>query len=515
MVDTFTLLNSARHNYNHSLRNLIFCPNLMQRIILTGLTLLAVAAAAQAQNTATLSQNGNDQSATFSQTGNGNVATVRQLTGSASSPNVGNVASVTQTANASPTNQVFIDQLNGADYNQATIQQSGGSNNRAAIEQNGGNGFRSGGSTLQAAGLGSAPLATDGNYGAIRQVGSGNNQTTIYQNAGPLGGSGANYGNIVQLGSNNGLTVIDQQNNSTQNRAQIEQGLIGAAGTGNSGVVRQSDNSSLNLGLIKQAGESQTAEVLQTSVSAENEARVDQSGQSGLALIYQTGDASNNQAEVTQVSNSAQPNAASIYQTDQSYYNQATVLQAGNNSVAQIIQNFSSANNVGIIEQGALGNNNLATIQQTYAWEGGSAGSTASYGSGSTANIQQNLTTSSTLGNVAVVEQGFINGLSPVDGSTIVTKKSVITIGQENDVNVAQVQQGGENNQVTATQSGYSTIKGIDNGQLVNNFAQQIGNNNTLTVTQAGSASVLNQANIYQVGSFNTSTVIQTLPGQQ
>lgn len=78
----------------------------------------------QAQNTSSISQNGNSQSNTITQTGSDNETVVRQLTGTALSANTGNQASVTQKATATPPtkNQAFIDQINGADYDQATIE---------------------------------------------------------------------------------------------------------------------------------------------------------------------------------------------------------------------------------------------------------------------------------------------------------------------------------------------------------------------------------------------------------
>ncbi|MBO0939501.1 hypothetical protein J2I47_23325 [Fibrella sp. HMF5335] len=479
----------------------------MKRTILTGLALVAFAATLQAQNTSTVSQNGNGQSNAITQTGSNNESIVRQLTGTGSPANTGNVATVTQNATSTlPTkNQAFIDQINGADYNQAIISQTVGSGNRATIEQKGGNGFRSGGTSLYVPG---SPVPTAGNYATITETGAGNNQTSIQQNAGALGGSGANYANIRQIGNANLGTAIEQSNKSMGNQASIVQGGSAGGATGNTAVVLQNNDSQNNLARVAQEGANKNADVQQAFISSNNVIQVDQLGANGFATVYQTDNADHNQATVSQVSTSNGGSSATIYQTNVSAYNIASVEQQGTTDAALINQSEQSKNNTAAITQGATGNNNVGVITQTYAYDG--AGSTMTTGSGSTATINQNLTTGSTIGNQAEVTQGFAGGISTVSGNPVISDDNVATVGQENDVNVAKLQQGGVGNTATVTQRGYSTLKGVNAGMVVNDVAGQLGNINTLTVNQTGTLLNPATANATQIGIGNNGTITQT-----
>jgi hypothetical protein len=482
----------------------------MQRIFLSGFALLAFAAAAQAQNSSTLNQIGNSQSATITQTGSNNNSSVRQITGTGTGANTGNVVEVLQNATSTlpTTNQVLIDQINGADYNKAVVQQTISSGNSATIVQAGGNGFRSGGTSLNTGTWGSPSAADAGNYAFIGQTGAGNNQTSIVQRAGVDGKSQANYAKIQQTGSNNLITAIEQSNNSVGNSALIEQGATNGGATRDNAVVLQNDNSQQNKAKVTQEGADKVAEVRQTTTSSLNSALIKQFGVDGIANIYQIDNANNNEATIDQKSTSSGLNTANIFQTQNSAYNQATIEQAGTGGTgAALINQFDqSKNNVATIQQGASGINNVAAITQTYSNDGAST----SYGTGSTATIQQNLTTSSTTGNLAEIQQGFNGGTSPLPGGgSVVSNKNQASLVQENDLNVTNLLQGGTENEVTATQTGYSTIKGIDSGMTINPTAQQIGNNNKLIVNQAGSMTVSNLANIFQTGSFNSSTISQ------
>lgn len=476
----------------------------MQRTFLTGCILIAFAAAVQAQNTSTLNQIGTNQTGVINQTGSNNITTIRQLTGTGATANTGNVAQVRQNAFSTlpTTNQAFIDQINGADYNEANILQTAGSGNVATIQQNGADGFRSGGTALFRLAGGS----TVGNLAFITQTGAGNDQTEIKQNAGVMGRSQANYASVEQYGNGNLSTFVEQSNLSVGNFATIDQGTSANAATGNSAVVQQLDNSQFNTAEVSQSGTAKVAEIRQTTAASLNTALSRQTGLDGFVYIYQVDNATGNRATVDQMSTSAGA-TASIYQTDQSAYNQATIEQAGTADAALVNQSTQAKNGVATIRQGSGGMANTAVITQTYTYDGD--GSTT-YGTGSQATIEQNLTTPGSTGNVAEVTQGFADGLSPITGNAEVSDDNRALVSQENDGNVTKLLQGGIGNRATTAQQGYSTIKGVDNGLTVNDVAQQIGNNNVLNVTQAGTITVSNQANIFQTGNFNTSTISQT-----
>ena len=481
----------------------------MKRTLLTGIALTAFAATLQAQNTSTVSQNGNSQSNTVTQTGSNNETVIRQLTGTATTANTGNKADVTQNATATlPTkNQAFIDQINGADYDQATIKQTTGSGNIATIEQKGGNGFRSGGTSLYVPG---APVSGAGNYAAITQTGAGNDQTTIKQNAGALGGSGANSASIEQKGNANLGTVIEQSNKSMGNVASIGQGVAAGGATGNTAVVLQNDDSQSNTARVAQEGAAKNADVQQAFISSNNSTQVDQLGVDGFATVYQTSNADHNTATVLQTSSSTGGSNATVYQTNGSAYNLATIEQRGTADVGLINQSDQSKNNSAAITQGVAGNNNSAVINQTYAYDG--AGNTLSTGSGNGVTINQNLTTASSTGNQAEVTQGFTGGTSTVTGNAVISDDNTVLINQENDVNVTKLQQGGVGNTATVKQRGFSTLKGVDSGLTISDIAEQLGNLNTLTVTQTGAAGNAATANVRQIGIGNTGTIVQT-PG--
>ena len=485
----------------------------MKRILLTGAALLAFAATLQAQNTSSVSQNGNSQSNTITQTGSHNETVVRQLTGTASMANTGNQASVTQNATATlPTrNQAFIDQINGADYNQATITQTMGSGNRASIEQAGGNGFRSGGTSLADPASSSGGGEGTGNLARITQTGAGNDQTSIRQSAGALGGSGANVGRITQVGNTNLGTVIEQSNKAYGNLATIAQGSGSGGATANTAVVGQNDDSQLNRASVVQEGANKVADVQQSTRSSNNQLAVSQLGIDGNATVYQVDQADHNQATVRQTSSSSGGSNATVYQTNVSAYNMASIEQKGTVDNAFINQSEQAKNNTASITQGVGGNNNAAAITQTYAYDG--AGNTMTTGSGNGVTINQNLTTASTVGNQAEVTQGFAGGISTVSGNAVISDDNTVLINQEQDVNVAKLQQGGVGNQATVKQRGFSTLKGVDSGMMVNEVAEQLGNGNTLTMTQTGAAGNPATANVRQVGIGNTGTISQTLIG--
>ena len=485
----------------------------MKRIILTGSLLLAFAAALQAQNTATVSQNGNSQSNTIDQSGSNNQTLIRQLTGTALLANTGNKVGVTQQATATLPlrNQAFIDQINGADYDQATIGQTMGSGNIATIEQAGGHGFRSGGTSLADPASVSGGTDGTGNVASITQTGAGNDQTTIKQNAGVRGGSGANVARITQVGNTNLGTVIEQSNRSFGNLATIAQGSGSGGATANTAVVLQNDDSQHNRASVVQEGANKIADVQQTTGSSHNQLQVSQLGIDGFATVYQTDQADHNQATVGQTSSSNGGSNATVYQTNVSAYNTAFVEQKGTVDNALINQSEQSKNNVASIAQGVGGLGNSAVITQTYAYDG--AGNGTGLGTGNTARITQNQTSPSSTGNQAEVTQGFAGGISTVSGNTVISDNNGVVIGQENDLNVAKVMQGGVSNQAGVTQRGWSTLKGLDSGEIINDVAEQLGNLNVLSVTQTGVAGNPATASVRQVGIGNVGTIIQTPVG--
>ncbi|MBO0931581.1 beta strand repeat-containing protein [Fibrella aquatilis] len=485
-------------------------------LALGGLLGLGAFTTLQAQNTSTVNQSGKNQSTDVQQKGAGNNSVITQRTGTAGVMNEGNKAITFQQANStSQTNQATINQLNGADFNQGTIRQTTGSGNTATIDQNGGNGFRSGGAQL----YGGSPVgpgpANAGNEASITQTGSGNGDvnagsvTSIRQNAGIAGASAANSATIQQIGSNNGSTVIDQNNLSIQNRATIRQGAVNGGVTNNGAVVLQTNNSQRNGATVGQEGSAKVAEVRQTDVSTDNRVNVKQTDVNGVALVYQTNNATYNEATVEQTG-AGSGNGATVFQTDQSHYNQATIGQTGQNSAAFIDQSTQSANNKAAIEQGAGGSNNSAAIVQTYAYAGGSAGANTGLGTSNQASIVQNRTTTATTGNLAQVQQGFSGGISPVTGLNVISSGNQATINQENDMNATNLVQGGTANTATVAQKGNSTLRGLPTDPMITNPALQYGNNNGLTVTQTGTTTIANMANVNQIGNNNTGTITQT-----
>ncbi len=481
-------------------------------------TLLLTGHAQAQNNTSVVSQTGNSQSATVVQVGNANQSVIEQLTQTATTPNMGNVASTSQvaTATGSEVNQAFIRQLNGSDYNQGSIRQSGGAGNRAIIEQNGSASYRGGGTQL----FGSIMTPADpdaGNQASISQTGAGNGDasngsiTSVRQNAGSDGGSRANYARIWQVGNRNLSTFIDQNNLSVGNVATIDQGVGNGGATGNSAIVLQTDDSQRNRADITQEANGQTALVLQQLQSLDNRATVGQVGALGFANINQVDKSENNQATADQTT-TAIGSYATINQTDQSYHNRAQISQSGSTDAALINQSTQSANNDALIRQGVGGTNNNADITQTYAYAGGSTGASTGLSGGNSATISQNQTTASSIGNTASIQQGFDGGLSPITNQVVISAGNQATISQENDVNVANVAQGGQQNQLLIQQAGNSTLRGVLIEPLLPNPAVQYGNTNVLIVSQAGTSGVPNMANISQIGNGNTATVGQIVP---
>ena len=386
-------------------------------IKINSLTTLAVftALVVQAQtNTSVVSQTGNMQSATAVQSGSGQNSSIRQFTGSSTTANVGNVATTTQTGSApsGTTNLVFVDQINGAFNNKASVKQ---------------------------------------------------------QWAG---------------------TASDAPNVAT---------------------VLQSENASRNVATVSQEGNGKSADLQQSDRSSDNQATITQIGGQGIVTLFQSSQATNNQATIAQTATALGVNQGTIFQATQSYYNQAMIEQAGTAGVALISQNDQSANNVGIIMQGATGTNNVAAIVQTNAYDGASAGASTVLGAANSASISQNQTTASSTGNSAVITQGSFDP-SPATGTVVVSTGNTASVSQELDLNVTDLLQVGTGNTATVMQNGNSTLKGVNGAMGTNPTAGQYGNTNTLTVTQSGTFANPSIGNVTQIGIGNVSTISQRVP---
>lgn len=469
---------------------------------------LLAALATQAQNnTSVVSQTGNTQSATAVQAGSYNESTILQQTGISLTPNVGNIASTSQTANgsASQSNQAFIKQLDGSFYNTGSIKQQGGSGNSSTIEQIGNASFGSGGTG-----------AGEGNRASISQTGSGNQNVLIRQNTVlSLGGSQSNTATISQVGNDMdagapapGGTVIEQNNLSIGNSASINQGVINGNATANTATIRQNTNSQRNTAAISQEQSGNSALLLQRDISADNKATIMQLGMMGTAVMTQANQSTNNQSTLTQQATS-NGSFGTIDQSTQSYYNRATLEQAGTTDAALISQSNESANNDALIKQGVGGTGNLAAITQINAYAGASAGASTALGAANSATITQNQTTVGKA-NFANIQQGSID-ISPATGTVVVSTGNQASMAQENDMNVADLIQVGVSNKAGVVQNGYSTLKGsIAVGALTTDTAGQFGSNNTLTVQQTGTSVSPQIGNITQIGTGNVGGVYQT-----
>ncbi len=478
-----------------------------QTSIFTSVALLMALAAQAQNNTSVVSQTGNAQSATAVQTGSANESIIQQLTGSSAVTNGGNRAITTQTGTSSTQakNQATIDQINGSFFNQGGITQKGGTGNQASIQQNN----NSGGT-----GLYGSSGATLGNQADISQTGADNQQVSIQQNGGSLGASQANAARIVQVGSEMdmgtpapGGTVIEQNNLSIGNSASIAQGTGQSGATMNTAVLLQNDDSQRNTAGIVQEGSGQVAELDQSIESLDNRGQISQVGTSGTAFLTQSGLSGNNEASISQTGTSIGA-FGRVSQSTESYYNRSTLEQNGVNEVGRISQRDESANNDAMIRQGAAGTNNQATIVQTNAYAGGSAGASTLLGGANSASIGQNQTTGSTTGNRAGITQGSFD-VSPATGTVVLSTGNMAGITQGNDVNVADLIQVGTGNKGTVSQNGYSTLKGVDDLNGINQTAGQFGTNNTLTVTQTGSVGNINMGNVTQIGTGNVSAITQ------
>ncbi len=499
----------------------------MKKISLTGFALLAFAAASFAQsptNSATLQQNGNNQTALQIQTGNNLKSTISQ--DRKEGVNGGNFAATAQTSTGAAGNEATVTQNLTSNSNRGYVTQLGGVGNKGSITQSNNSG-----------GLGAVvtPLsspedvkALGGNWAGIWQQGNNNMSTEIIQNDVSKG----NFAEIFQFGSGNLSTGINQSIYSSNNTAKINQGQLGSGVSGNKAGIAQQGTSQENKATIVQRTNNNDATIIQNDFSLRNEASISQIGGTGSkakveqrytsydnkAVVSQT--ASNNQATVNQTSNSSnnladvsqsgESNQATIGQSNTSQYNKAYVVQPGYYNEATVKQNYNSSFNYAsikqsgqdaqaYIEQETNSSNNQARVEQN-GYDNWTKVTQSNSASGNTAQVKQDLLTTAGYGNIAEVSQSGTN------------HKAYVT--QNFSMNTAKIRQenteGAGNNYAQLDQWGNKNIiQGVDGAP----FALQRGSNNTLSVTQNSGSSAPyapNVANVSQIGNGNMATIMQT-----
>ncbi|MBO0938828.1 hypothetical protein J2I47_19910 [Fibrella sp. HMF5335] len=527
----------------------------MKKVLLTGVALMAFAAASFAQNTTSYTGTGAGQTSTQNQLGNGLQSTVKQ--GSSYSSDQGNSSLTDQKGKD---NSAKVSQDLGSKNNRAGVTQTGGSatvgggnGNTATITQE----TSSGGTATRTGVFGKDATAGEGNWAGILQ-GQQSNKSTISQS----NGSSSNFGEIYQTGSNNGQgaasgfsgglpittaapspalkTAIVQDNNSVGNAALIKQ-----AGNNGGAVVNQSNGSSQNEATVDQqaGGDGNKAAVSQDGTggnSALNTAKVTQSGNFGEANIVQSKNSFDNQATISQnesnvpgssstaeieqfnnaygniatISQTGLYEAAAIYQRDNSHDNTATINQTGTyatlfNAYAEINQVTEVANTEATINQ--AGTDNRATVTQTYAYNmaGGTARGAAS--GGNTVLVNQNQTSTGDNNIVKVLQGGDV---SVGGGSGNITAGSKVTIDQANSHNSAYLQQTGQSLTAKVSQDGNYNLLAKEPSSPASN-ALQLGSNYTLSVTQSAPGAISGASNSAFVNSNNIGgggiTINQTL----
>ena len=497
----------------------------MKKVFLTGAALMTFAAAGFAQNTATLNQNGNSQSASQNQSGNTLTSVVTQGTSSDSPVSKGNTAFTDQRQNH---NTTTVTQT-AAQYNQGFVYQntfsgkaSGGATNEATIQQIGSgsaNGLYPGdpNSTPSASG---SPTPS-GNVARIGQEDAGNH-AAIEQDGAGLGMNYSNYGRIDQFHGNNGATTSDvyihqngkswgnvasiQEMTSGAGKATIEQnGLTaGEKSVGNTATINQSSMMNGVTASIQQnagSGDDQG-----TGNSINNKATVNQTGGTGDAAIQQNNGSGYAGANTATVNQSAGQHMAIVQQNNDSQRNTATVTQDGSSTdKAEVYQSGYSGDGTATIRQGA-GNMGTNTAFINMQNQTGTVGA-------SSATINQNVSGSGS-GNVAEVDQGYYTGYASsfemaIDGG--ISSHNRAQVDQNGSGNQAKLYQVGHDNQADIAQTGGNNIVKGTSAFRDANFAVQLGSGNTLTVTQSSAAmGPGNTAAVYQQGMGNTANIMQS-----
>ncbi|ADB42028.1 beta strand repeat-containing protein [Spirosoma linguale] len=542
----------------------------MKKIILTGTAIVALAAACFAQNnTSTISQSGNQQSAGATQKGKDLISTIVQ-TSAGGITNVGNFAKTVQKSSSllSEKNQAIINQL-GTAYGSATIEQEG-VGNQSTISQKNNNAESSGdGNLVTTFQRGFNQVLTvnqndnsKGNLVTMRQENTGTAQTaTVDQN----NVSTRNSATTNQFGNNNTLS-ISQSNNSNNNTANVRQGFapnMGASAFNATALVEQNGgalgSSSGNEATITQINRaSNIAKIFQNNGSggigeAGNDVTINQSGVLGsIASVSQSNNSQNNSTVINQsvagqhtayisqdgdgnfnsfnntvaVNQTGSGNKADVRQLGidankngqgGSYNNVANVTQSNQLNQAFIVQKDLSAFNTATINQAGV--NDIGTITQSINSIANNAtinqGAFSSGNNRATITQQQSAPEGGLGGNSATINQnllaaGSANIATIVQGflpSVSNSNANLATISQEGSSNQARLQQTGDLNVATIMQTGNGNIVRNADASL-NSSALQQGSNNKLTVEQiAGSSG--NIANVAQIGSDNIANILQ------
>jgi hypothetical protein len=431
----------------------------MKKVILTGVALMAFAAAGFAQNSSTVNQAGDNQTATAQQLGNAQVSNIQQTEGTGQ--NEGNTATTIQGTMASPNvtgvNTAEIFQRNGSTFNRAGATQSGEGNTSTITQDASGGASMRGGSPTVGAGSGK------GNYAGTLQDGS-DNTATINQNG---AGTQSNFGEIYQYGSTNQGT-INQAAGATDNAVTIKQGTEAADVERNEATVSQDQGGSLR----------NTTTVLQT-------------GDGGIVNVQQRNNSTDNEASINQVS--GEGSRVDVQQSFGAFRNQTNVVQYGDNQLVSVEQ-VASSDNDATINQGSAGTTSSGNRARVYQKDGAQQ---------SDVTINQNVTANGG-NNYAQVEQAYPSG-SSIDNSATVNQE-----GSSNSVRLSQTGAGGH----------LATIDQIGDGNVVKGpgtslyeagpMAVQNGHGHIMDVDQTSSNGFTNTASIGQTGTSNNLDLDQT-----
>ena len=491
----------------------------MKKVILTGMALMAFAAASFAQNVSTVNQNGNSQTGNATQSGNLLTSGIQQ-TSTGAVTNSGNFARTNQGVQPilfpSINNEAFINQI-GSKAGVATIGQEGGSGgaNSATINQKNNTGGNATAvfTAAEAAYVPANPAANTpvNTAGAAAVRAAGGNYANAYQEGGKEtvvinqnNESAGNYADSRQDNYNNASSsqqvTIDQNNTSTNNTATANQ-----FGDNNKLEISQSRNSAGNTADVRQgfsgavggpntSGATATVEqngILAGSASTDNTATILQRGTTAnttTATINQNagadGRSESNTADITQTG--GEKGTATISQNNLSYSNKATVAQssASLGSDATVKQNDFAHDNTVLVNQSGTGGH-TANVTQA-----GTPGSSLS-SDNNKAEVRQ---TGST--NAATVDQLGKDINSGGQGRSYFNKSFVTQSGANNRSFVEQNDYS-YNNLSTITQAGGGAGDLATTKQNTNSF------NNTATVAQGSLSTGGNTASILQQQTFD------------
>ncbi len=394
------------------------------------------------------------------------------------------------------------------DNHKADVTQKGGTLNSATILQNGGNGNRLGAPVIGDVGVDvgtnvslAKGLVQEGNSNTaiITQTGNSN----IIQQFRPVMNI---FNSVYQKGNSNELKMEQIGNNNVIGQAPYEyNGLDQTQGNGNKAEILQQGNSNKltyfyqlndgNTADIKQIGNSNTIESAtqkkQDNVSpTANELKILQNGSSNIAALNEQGD------HITgDIFQDGDGNTARMQLTHSNAY--GDIDQIGNSNKANVFVNMSY-----------IGDNNSGTVYQS----GNSNTADANIGqrvpslssSGNTMNISQ----IGDLNKASILAEGN-NHTSFVEQAGNSNKSVVEQAGGNGNIARLKQSAGAEAN---ILQSGSNnTLKGLDAQTWASSLLgseldlDQIGTGNTLSLQQTNGAS----ATVMQNGLTNTAVVIQ------